>query len=190
MIHADTVAQVSLYFTYNQTSTSILHHYIMSTTTVLPPYNDQEATILVPSFSSLDFDLPSTLSVNSNDIEPLVVPSDLQAHLILLGAFRLLKEQVLSQQEVSYFVMEPHEHWSVFLCRAVYRFQLWIEKVISSKNRVTRHRGILPPEYCPPLDVVMVWLVYMLVCCFYIYSLLLASPNVISRTLVLTMKIA
>ncbi|KAH7101531.1 hypothetical protein BKA62DRAFT_179183 [Auriculariales sp. MPI-PUGE-AT-0066] len=75
---------------------------------------------------------------------------------MLLGAFSRLKSRVGlandTHNESSPIRLEEQDAWTVFLCRAVHRFQLWISNV---------HE--LPQEgYIPPLDVLMVWHSYLL----------------------------
>ncbi|KAH7101530.1 hypothetical protein BKA62DRAFT_703261 [Auriculariales sp. MPI-PUGE-AT-0066] len=101
--------------------------------------------------------LPETFPVGSKKTRPVVSVDEVNAHLVLLGAFSRLKSRVGlandTHNESSPIRLEEQDAWTVFLCRAVHRFQLWISNV---------HE--LPQEgYIPPLDVLMVWHSYLLV---------------------------
>ncbi|KAG9012494.1 hypothetical protein FRB94_005811 [Tulasnella sp. JGI-2019a] len=94
-------------------------------------------------------------------------PSDLHAHLILLGAFHRLREEVRTQKGRLDFDLTPDEAWTVFLERAVHRFQSWITQVIGNDGDdditvdLSTARSLTADE-CPPIDVLMVWHTYML----------------------------
>ncbi|KIM24605.1 hypothetical protein M408DRAFT_26897 [Serendipita vermifera MAFF 305830] len=103
----------------------------------LPPhYTDDEA-------------IPLTFTIGTYASHPLVTITEVQAHLRLLGAFATLKAHVQRG------VPDPQHAWSVFVHKAVYRF----DKFMSGAWRD------FPPwneEIIPPLDVVMVWHTYLL----------------------------
>lgn len=110
--------------------------------------------------------MPEHFKVGDSYIIPPVIPSDLYAHLILLGAFHRLRRDVRTQKGKTDITLQPDEQWAVFLERAVYRFELWATKVIVSSTStadgpVTKSRELAPNEL-PPLDVMMVWHTYML----------------------------
>ena len=94
---------------------------------------------------------------------PLVTPSELEAHLCLLGAFDVLRETVCHAQGGD--AAEPNARWAVFLARAVYRFEQWVAKVLGSESRMDPSR--LSDDELPPLDVAMVFHAYHLVSPFY-----------------------
>ncbi|KAG9012482.1 hypothetical protein FRB94_005799 [Tulasnella sp. JGI-2019a] len=122
-------------------------------------------TFIMPS--PLDRDLPPTFRINKSHVSPLVQPSDLQAHLILLGTFHRLREQVRTQKGPRDFELTPEETWAVFLERAVHRFQCWASRMIRNDGDgditldVPAARSLTADE-CPPIDVLMVWHTYML----------------------------
>ncbi|KAG8905514.1 hypothetical protein FRB99_008773 [Tulasnella sp. 403] len=125
----------------------------------LPAYEAQGPSGSSPRIDDL---LPPLLRINLKDTDPLVKPSDLQAHLVLLGAFHRLREEVRTQKGKVDLQLEPDEMWAVFLQRAVHRFQLWVQRVIGNDDSDERIPGPLAPDECPPLDVMMVWHTYML----------------------------
>lgn len=67
--------------------------------------------------------------------------------------------------------LSPDELWAVFLERAVYRFELWVTKmmdVIAAEEALDRGAeveqvdGKLDYDRIPPLDVILIWHTYML----------------------------
>ncbi|KAG9002558.1 hypothetical protein FRB93_011432 [Tulasnella sp. JGI-2019a] len=133
---------------------------------VPPGYDGARATEFIAP-SPLNRDLPSTFHIDKSYIPPLVKPSDLHAHLILLGAFHRLREEVRTQKGRLDFDLTPDEAWTVFLERAVHRFQSWITQVIGNDGDdditvdLSTARSLTADE-CPPIDVLMVWHTYML----------------------------
>ena len=102
--------------------------------------------------------LPSSFRVGTTDTAPVVSFEEVQAHLKLLGAFSRLKTRVaLAQESISENRMESDAAWTIFLCRAVHRFEKWIQ---------TRPTSEPPPWVIIPLDVLMVWHSFMLVSIF------------------------
>ncbi|KAG9034217.1 hypothetical protein FRB95_013498 [Tulasnella sp. JGI-2019a] len=130
---------------------------------VLPGYDASSA--LHPATARLNHNLPPIFRIGQSYTKSLVQPSDLHAHLILLGAFHRLREQVQTDKGQTDFRLEPDELWAVFLERAVHRFFLWVTRIIGdhstedSPTQVPRH---MAEDRCPPLDVMMVWHTYML----------------------------
>ncbi|KZV98764.1 hypothetical protein EXIGLDRAFT_746476, partial [Exidia glandulosa HHB12029] len=98
--------------------------------------------------------LPATFRVGFRETTPFVTVDELEDHLRILGAFSRLKSRVEldGQQPHLAHPLEPAAAWTVFLCRAVYRFTRWLQAV-----KVTPDESSLPP-----LDVLMVWHAYML----------------------------
>lgn len=101
----------------------------------------------------------------------LVNPSDLKAHLVILRAFHRLREDVYFATRST--VPSPNDAtlrqaWEVFLARAVWRFELWLKHVIARPIRDSIYAGPvnawMNPHEIPPIDVVMVWHSYLLVC--------------------------
>ena len=147
--------------------------YIHETTFLPPAYGVTESsTSIQPPTDYLDAAVPLSITVNDKPTPPLVLPSDLYAHTILLGAFYRLREEVLTQKGGSDLALDANDRWTVFLARAVYRFQCWVERVMIEPEQDIQTRGVLRPDDCPPLDVVMVWLVYMLVSCSCMHQLI------------------
>ncbi|KAG9036597.1 hypothetical protein FRB95_008431 [Tulasnella sp. JGI-2019a] len=132
----------------------------------LPRYDGVGATQHTKP-SVLDHNLPPTFRIDKSYIPALVKSSDLQAHLILLGAFHRLREQVKTQKGQRDFPLTPDEAWAVFLERAVHRLQCWITGVVGDggddggANNATMARSLTPEEF-PSIDVMMVWHTYML----------------------------
>ncbi|KAG8952409.1 hypothetical protein FRC00_006770, partial [Tulasnella sp. 408] len=132
----------------------------------LPGYDGSnvQANVFVPS-QGIDDMLPNHFKVSNQYVKAQVTPSDLQAHLVLLGAFHRLREEVRTFKGRADIPMEPDERWAVFLQRAVYRFQKWAVRMIGRDGQEeVRGEGprVLAPDEVPPLDVLMVWHTYML----------------------------
>ncbi|KAG9024431.1 hypothetical protein FS837_005368, partial [Tulasnella sp. UAMH 9824] len=132
----------------------------------LPGYNDSNtpSSTFVPS-QGIDEKLPNHFKVNNQYVKAQVTPSELQAHLVLLGAFRRLREEVRTFKGSSDVPMTPDERWAVFLQRAVYRFEQWAVRMIGGEGQeevLGDAPKVLAPNEVPPLDVTMVWHTYML----------------------------
>lgn len=133
----------------------------------LPSYDDSgpQAFIIPPE---LDSKLPEHFRISGKYLLPQVFPSDLFAHLTLLGAFHRLREEVRTQKGKADINLQPDEQWAVFLERAVYRFERWATMVIGGDsdaeetNPTPPETRELAPNEVPPLDVLMVWHTYML----------------------------
>ncbi|KAG8913387.1 hypothetical protein FRC01_004573 [Tulasnella sp. 417] len=132
----------------------------------LPGYGDPNApsSIFVPS-QGIDSKLPNHFKINNQYVKAQVLPSELQAHLVLLGAFHRLREEVRTFKGKADIPMEPDERWAVFLQRAVYRFEQWVVRMIGGEGQeevLGEGPKVLSPNEVPPLDVLMVWHTYML----------------------------
>ncbi|KAG8966995.1 hypothetical protein FRC05_002309 [Tulasnella sp. 425] len=132
----------------------------------LPGYDGTSAppSIFVPS-QGIDGKLPNHFKINNQYLKPQVMPSDLEAHLVLLGAFHRLREEVRTFKGKVDIPMGPDERWAVFLQRAVYRFEQWAVRMIGGEGQeeaLGEGRKVLTPNEVPPLDVIMVWHTYML----------------------------
>lgn len=132
----------------------------------LPAYGDSGPQRLFVTPKTMDEKMPEHFKIGGNYVIPPVLPSDLYAHLILLGAFHRLREEVRTQKGKADITLQPDEQWAVFLERAVYRFELWATRVIGDGSDqpdvpVKSSRELLPNEI-PPLDVIMVWHTYLL----------------------------
>ncbi|KAG9012488.1 hypothetical protein FRB94_005805 [Tulasnella sp. JGI-2019a] len=133
----------------------------------LPDYNDTEGAPSYTPSNALNAKLPPTFRVGQKYTQPLLQPSDLQSHLILLGAFHRLREEVRTQKGQTDFKLEPDEMWAVFLQRAVHRFKSWVTRVIDvadddNSNTAMPETRRLTADECPPTDVMMIWHTYML----------------------------
>ncbi|KAG8892982.1 hypothetical protein FRC01_013839, partial [Tulasnella sp. 417] len=131
-----------------------------------PGYDDPNApsSVFVPS-QSIDDKLPNHFKINKQYVKTQVLPSELQAHLVLLGAFHRLREEVRTFKGKADIPMEPDERWAVFLQRAVYRFEQWAVRMIGGEGQeevLGEGPKMLTPNEVPPLDVLMVWHTYML----------------------------
>lgn len=118
---------------------------------------------LPPHYTDISEELPLTFQVGRERVSPLVNVTELQAHLRLLQAFRKLKDDVHHAHspifDVNDLPNDKNRAWVVFVNRAVYRFDKFMSGAWTD----------WPPwsESCiPPLDVIMVWHTYLLVCCF------------------------
>ncbi|KAG8927126.1 hypothetical protein FRC01_007979 [Tulasnella sp. 417] len=132
----------------------------------LPEYGDANgpSSIFVPS-QGMDDKLPNHFKINNQYVKAQVLPSELQAHLVLLGAFYRLREEVRTFKGKVDLSMEPDERWAVFLQRAVYRFEQWAVRMIGGEGQeevLGEGPKVLAPNEVPPLDVLMVWHTYML----------------------------
>jgi len=124
----------------------------MSKHDCLPAYTRSEAELEPPGYSTT---LPASFRIGQSNTSPVLRVEEVEAHLKILGAFSRLKTRVsLAQETVSESRLEPDAAWTVFLCRAVHRFEKWIQ---------SRPMGQPVPWTIVPLDVLMVWHSYMLV---------------------------
>lgn len=126
----------------------------------LPSYGASESPF-IPS-PHIDDKLPNHFKINGQYTPTLLRPSDLQAHLILLGAFHRLREEVRTQKGKDDIPMQPDERWAVFLQRAVFRFECWADRMIGMNTDDEETTRVLTPLEVPPLDAMMVWHTYML----------------------------
>ncbi|KAG8877251.1 hypothetical protein FRB97_003552 [Tulasnella sp. 331] len=142
----------------------------------LPSY-DARGSSHVFTFSStagINDKLNTTFRIGDKHTPALVLPSDLEAHLLLLGAFHRLREEVRTQKgtiDRDLPPFSPDDLWAVFLQRAVYRFQLWVtqmqdviaaEEALESGTGTETVDGKLDYDRVPPLDVILIWHTYML----------------------------
>lgn len=119
----------------------------------LPAYELGSSSL--PAYGAGDSDaLPPTFKIDKAYTTPLVSVSDVKAHLVILGAFRVLRESVLSESSPIDPEMRDDVKWTLFLTRAALRFEAWVEYVVKKQARI---RGEIPPgllDYeIPPLDV-------------------------------------
>ncbi|KAG8887402.1 hypothetical protein FRB98_009666 [Tulasnella sp. 332] len=134
----------------------------------LPGYDTAAGAPDYTPSNALNDKLPPTFRIGQRYTEPLIQPSDLQAHLVLLGAFHRLREEVHTQKGQADFNLEPNESWAVFLQRAVHRFQLWVTRIIDiddaddNPDQTVPKTRRLSSDECPPIDVIMVWHTYLL----------------------------
>ncbi|KAG9048661.1 hypothetical protein FS837_012289 [Tulasnella sp. UAMH 9824] len=134
----------------------------------LPAYDDCTGSTcaFVPA-AGINDKVPNHFKINEKYVKVQVMPSELQAHLVLLGAFHRLREEVRNLTGIKADIpMEPDERYAVFLQRAVYRFEQWAVRMIGTGDdgedeASGQPRGLAPNEV-PPLDVIMVWHTYML----------------------------
>ncbi|KAG8971552.1 hypothetical protein FRC05_010962, partial [Tulasnella sp. 425] len=76
----------------------------------LPGYDDSSApaSIFGPS-QGIDDELPNHFKINNQHVKAQVTPSDLQAHLVLRGAFHRPREEVRTFKGKADIPMEPDE---------------------------------------------------------------------------------
>lgn len=79
--------------------------------------------------------MPPTFKIGIAYTPPLVAPSEVRAHLLLLGAFHSLKERVLAEPCPLDANMRGDVKWGIFLIRATVRFQAWVECVVGKRER-------------------------------------------------------
>ncbi|KAG8933502.1 hypothetical protein FRC01_008782, partial [Tulasnella sp. 417] len=137
----------------------------------LPGYGHGDSStpsqrVFVPS-AGVDDKLPNHFKINNQYVKAQVLPSDLEAHLVLLGAFHRLREEVRTLKGKADIPMEPDKRYAVFLQRAVYRFEQWAVRMIGGEGQEAEALDegtpkVLAPDEVPPLDVMMVWHTYML----------------------------
>lgn len=98
--------------------------------------------------------LPPTFKIDKAYTVPLVSVAHVRAHLLLLGAFSVLKQRVLEEPSPIDPNMREDVKWTLFLTRAALRFEAWVHEVVRKQARI---RGQIPPllqDYeIPPLDV-------------------------------------
>lgn len=116
----------------------------------------------------------------STSVQPSLNPHQIQSHLAVLETFQTLIEFIEKRQfttddgptaQSSSVSIEAFLHFSLF------RFELWIGRIadvlpledhLPANSTSSIHEGHdrrlfnLPPEYLPPLDVLMVWYSYCL----------------------------
>ncbi|KAG8897348.1 hypothetical protein FRC00_004421 [Tulasnella sp. 408] len=136
----------------------------------LPGYDasagSAQPSAFVPA-AGIDDKVPNHFKFNDQYVKVQVMPSELQAHLVLLRAFHRLREEVRTLKGVKADIrMEPDERYAVFLQRAVYRFEQWVVRMIGTGedggDEAADQPRRLTPNEVPPLDVIMVWHTYML----------------------------
>ncbi|KAG9016323.1 hypothetical protein FRB90_003287 [Tulasnella sp. 427] len=139
---------------------------VASAADALPGYDGSGAApSLFVASPGIDDKLPNHFKINNNYAKAQVMPSDLQAHLVLLGAFHRLREGIRTFKGNADVPMQPDERWAVFLQRAVYRFEQWAVRMIGGEGQeevLGEGPKVLTPNEIPPLDVLMVWHTYML----------------------------
>lgn len=96
------------------------------------------------------------IAINSFELVSLL---EIQAHLAYLGAFAQLKAQVKSQSGPD-IRHSPDELWAIYVARAVDRFALWMDQMLSKRGGSELRE--LTENEIPPLDVLMAWYTYML----------------------------
>lgn len=113
-----------------------------------------------------------SFTIGRKQTPALVAATDLKAHLVILRAFYQLREQVQfragKSSDISDGILSPEQEWQVFLSRAVWRFELWLKRVVHEPpSNSTRQQGPptrwSDPRKIPPVDVLMVWHSYLLV---------------------------
>ncbi|GAA5894018.1 hypothetical protein JCM6882_007960 [Rhodosporidiobolus microsporus] len=98
---------------------------------------------------------PSTYTVGAHEAS-FVSVEQLKQHLLLLAAFKRLRERVEAEVDPpdAPKKLRPETRWAVFVAMAVWRWELFLTKVVA--QGATKH-GLRPP-----LDVALVWHTYQL----------------------------
>lgn len=117
----------------------------------LPAYDHGDGPL--PAYDDGDT-LPPTFKIDKAYTTPLVSVSDVKAHLVILGAFRALRESVILEPSPIDPDMRDDVKWTLFLIRAALRFEAWVEYVVRKQARIRGEilPGLLDYEI-PPLDV-------------------------------------
>lgn len=123
---------------------------------------------LPPHYTDVPDELPLTFQVGAEKVSPLVNVTEIQAHLRLLQAFRKLRDDVYNahtpgpgpdHSDVNDLPTDKDRAWVIFVNRAVYRFDKFLSGKWADWPRWSE-------AVIPPLDVVMIWHTYLLVCSF------------------------
>ncbi|KAG8904961.1 hypothetical protein FRB99_000963 [Tulasnella sp. 403] len=114
-------------------------------------------------------------SIGKKQTPALITPGNIKSHLVILRTFYNLREEVLSRARKFDSVPtqsrdrvvggnpSPEEAWHLYLVRAVWRFELWLSKVLGSPRRSGQSQETWwNPKDLPPLDVILVWHAYLL----------------------------
>jgi len=148
----------------SQTSSSALPQYDPPPYLTNPSPNPTQ-TIFSPSGEELP-----TFTIGKRQTKSLVKPSDLHASLLVLGAFHRLQQHIVTLKpsgEGSQFVHSKGEKaWELYVARAVYRFERWV--LFALRDVRPPERAGISVDEIPPLDVLMVWHTYLLVCTLYL----------------------
>ena len=128
-------------------------HIAMSKSEGPPAYSSSDAELEPPTYST---GLPATFHVGKHDTPPVIGLDEVEAHLRILGAFGALKARVIAAQKelATNQQLDATDAWTVFLCRAVHRFELWIRSLPAAAITVWK--------VLPPIDVLLVWHTYLL----------------------------
>ena len=98
--------------------------------------------------------LPPTFKIGEKGYTtPLISPAQVRAHLLLLAAFCTLKEQVMATESPIDPNMRSDVKWTLFLTRAAFRFETWVNHVVKSRARTRGEAFELKDYEIPPLDV-------------------------------------
>lgn len=119
-----------------------------------PGYSRHE--LVPPPAYELAVPLPKHVRVGPHTTPTLVSVEELVDHLKVLNAFSILKGSVLETNgagaSASGIDLDNEAAWTLFVCRAVHRFERWVSCTSEPPKETT----------LPPLDVLMVWHTYML----------------------------
>ena len=118
-----------------------------------PAYSRSDAELEPPTYSTA---LPASFHVGKHDTPPVIGLEEVEAHLRILGGFGALKTRVEAAQGELPADQQPKpaDAWTVFLCRAVHRFELWVRSLPAA--------AITSWKVLPPIDVLLVWHTYLL----------------------------
>lgn len=114
--------------------------------------------------SSRGLHLRPTYTVGRKKTPALITVVDLKAHLTLLRAFRNLRDDVTSRARKA-GVVPPEEAWRWYVLKAIWRFELWLAKVVKARYAAQGEpaREGENGNEIPPVDVILVWHTYLLV---------------------------
>ena len=117
-----------------------------------PPSPPPAADSSPPPFT----DFPALYQVGRYRVDPWVNVGDLQAHLVLLAAFRKLRDDIEATKPRPDWPssLEPKALWAIFVQVAVYRFEVLVYALETSSTGL----GSMPV----PLDVALVLHAYLL----------------------------
>ncbi|KZV87185.1 hypothetical protein EXIGLDRAFT_680177 [Exidia glandulosa HHB12029] len=147
------------YCSCDDPSCSLSHERTSSSRAASAPSTGGSRTSAVPSTNENDIpplnhdpnaSLPDTFPVGGRQTRPVISVQELLAHLRILRAFSALRDSVEKATQIESYV-DATAAWTIFLSRAVYRFEKWIATL-----------AVYPEGALPPLDVLMVWHSFLL----------------------------
>ncbi|GAA5823896.1 hypothetical protein JCM11251_003338 [Rhodosporidiobolus azoricus] len=109
-----------------------------------------------PPFSPSGLASSPSLGSPAESQPAFVSVEHLKQHLLLLAAFKHLRDRVEADQDVpdTLKTLKPEQRWAVFVAMAVWRWELYVTQIAGRDDR--KH------FFVPPLDVILVWHTFQL----------------------------